>query len=710
MLVNILKRIKFDHRIVITIFALLSIVSVGITYGAIARVYNKHEGDLNLIVHYLISNIVFFAITSALVVRALSNIIKKNKVKLGTTKLQRKIVTLFTLIALVPTVLVSIFSIIIINTTVKAWFHDRIKNAIDQSVAVAELYLSEHKENIRSDILFIANDIDRQFYLLANNREVLREYLELQSKIRGLSEIVIFQNGKVVGNTSLASIKSLAEIPKKYLTSTANGDLVVISSQESHLVRSIIKLQNFFDSYVVVGRFVDEKALSYINQVKGGAKEYKQLMKKLTSLRIAFTVIFCILLIIILLTVILYGIIFGINLTTPIVNLIETAEKVASGNYNIRAKEEKETNEIATLSQTFNLMIERIAKQQSELIVANDRLDEKIRFNEKVLTGVSAGIIALNEDLKVQLVNPAAALILGINNCFVEMTMDELSPEISEFIRSRSVTQPISQELEIQRKLKRLMLSLTIIPEILENKLRGYVITFDDITELVAAQRAAAWSDVARRIAHEMKNPLTPIKLAADRLRKKYSDQVSDKDNFQKYISTISTNVENINKMVSEFVNFARIPEAKLKAVNIIDVLSNVIFTEQSANDKVFIEGCFDKKEIIINADSGQLYQTFLNIIRNSIEALMSESIENPKINIKITENDTNIIISIIDNGSGFDSKIINRLTEPYMTTKVNGSGLGLAIVKKIVEDHAGTIKFSNNVTGGANVEVVLPK
>ncbi|MBN8828334.1 MAG: HAMP domain-containing protein [Sphingobacteriia bacterium] len=688
-----------------------------LAYYIIAKNYNKYGPDPKLISTLVILNLILLIITSAIVIKKWLSIksLKHVKTALKTSSLQRKVVLNFTFIAIIPAIIIALLSVSFINYGVKAWFHERVSVAINESLAVADAYLSEHKETIRTDVLFLANDIDRQLYLYSNNRELLKEHLELHAKVRSLAEIVVFQEKKIVASTKFSTIKSWDDIPKEDIAKAERGEIPpIINSKSRDSVKSIIKLQNFFDSYVLVGRYVDNKILKFIDNVNGAASEYNILMDNLSTLFLEYTIIFILIATLVTLSVIFYGLVFSTSITMPINHLVEVTEKVQLGNLKVRSKVESR-DEIGLLANAFNKMISQLEKQHFDLIVANDKLEEKSRFNEKVLSGVSAGVIALDTDKNIKLINPAAKRILKIDEIHqLNTNILTLIPALKdtlEKIEKERIKQTNNIELEYIVENSKIILLLNILVESIEDKIHGFIITFDNITALVSAQRQAAWSEVARRIAHEMKNPLTPIRLSAERLKKKYTNYLEEdeKETFNKCTSTIINNVENITSMVNEFVDFARIPLPQLEKINFYNLIKGVINTVSLENENIAFEVKASKIHDTIG-DQKQLSRAFLNLIKNATESVISVKNENPKIIIEIEQDDKNTVISIIDNGSGFDAEVLPKLTEPYMTTKPGGTGLGLAIVKKIIEDHNGMVSFknlSNNM--GAIVSIIIP-
>jgi two-component system nitrogen regulation sensor histidine kinase NtrY len=309
------------------------------------------------------------------------------------------------------------------------------------------------------------------------------------------------------------------------------------------------------------------------------------------------------------------------------------------------------------------------------------------------------------------MINKSALSLLGINQTeAIEKDIKELLPEINELVllAEHSPEAPAQGEVSLIRGNKKLILLVRVVAEMLESTTKGYVITFDDITALVLAQRTAAWSDVARRIAHEIKNPLTPIHLATERLKRKYSQEVSDSETFIKYTDTISRHVSDITKMVEEFVNFARMPAPIFVTTNLSELIKSIIFSRQCVTSNIEYSLELFSQEAFIECDSGQIGQVLLNLLKNAEESIEVKNPTEGRIKVVLASENNSFTLLIIDNGIGFPKELFERLTEPYTTTKVRGTGLGLAIVKKILDDHNATIEFANNPDGGASVKLTM--
>jgi len=400
----------------------------------------------------------------------------------------------------------------------------------------------------------------------------------------------------------------------------------------------------------------------------------------------------------------------------PISRLVGAAERVSGGDLSARVPEGDKDDELVSLSRAFNRMTYQIQSQQSELIDANRQLDERRRFTETVLTGVSAGVIGLDRSGRIYLPNRTASALLGVDlDLSIGEDLAEVAPEMARLLKL-SVRRPdrlAQAQVQIAGADSMRTLLVRIAAEHDDGEIRGFVVTFDDITELVSAQRKAAWADIARRIAHEIKNPLTPIQLAAERLRRKYLKEIKkDPETFRICTDTIIRHVEDIGRMVDEFSSFARMPTPVLKPEDLATIVEQAVFLERTAHPKIGFETRFAARPVPLRCDARLIGQALINIIKNAIESIegrIAESGASPPGQIVVTvEADGPVAVTIEDNGKGLPRQGREQLTEPYVTTRAKGTGLGLAIVKKIMEDHRGQLMLSDRERGGARVRLIF--
>ncbi len=643
--------------------------------------------------------------------------------------LQGRLVTLFSFVAVTPSILVAVFSALFLNHGLEVWFSDRVNSALNQSLVVAKSYLDEHRKTISFDALAIANDLNNNAPRLIDNRFALNQILTSYSVSRALSEaIAIDSSGKVLGRSRYSFTDAIDTIQPSAFVTADTGKIAVLNSDDSERVRALIKLNRFIDTYVVVERYIDARVSGHIDSINQAVGQYQEMKEKRGGFQVTFVVIFAVVALLLLLAAAWIGLTVAKQLATPISRLIGAAEAVSKGDLSVRVSVAEEDDEIRSLGQAFNKMTIQLQTQHDGLIDANRELDERRRFTETVLTGVSAGVIGLDADGMIHLPNRSASALVATNlDAAIGKALNEVIPEMAPLLDDvrQKDGRMHKDEIEMVRENVSLTLHVQIAAEFLGNETIGYVITFDDVTELLSAQRKAAWADVARRIAHEIKNPLTPIQLSAERLERKYLAEIkSDPDIFKSCIGTITRQVEDIGRMVDEFAAFARMPEPSMKPENLSEICRQALFLEENRYPEITFTKDFPVDDLISYCDGQQISRALANLLKNASESVIGKienTVANPTsgniwVRIRRLENDSPddrqeaqlIEVSIIDNGRGLPVENRDRLTEPYVTTRAKGTGLGLAIVKKIVEDHRGTLQLANNPDGGAQITFTI--
>lgn len=730
------KRIWHWLRSKFAWFLLLAALISGLaTYAAMSEI-PPLGNDPNLLIWLLNVDMAILLLFVALIAKRVVSIWSGRKRGLAGSHLQVRLVTIFSLLAAIPAIVMTIFSAFFFHFGIQAWFSQRVQTAINESQAVAQAYLEEHQQVIRADTLAMANDLDRQFNLFAVNNEALRKIVETQSVLRNLSEAIVFNgNGDILARSRLTFTLEFDDVPQYALERARTGDVVILTGENEDRVRALMRLNNFSDTYLFVGRMIDPKVLGHLDATQKGAQDYENLQMRYSSLQLTSTMIFVVIGLLMVLAAIWFGLLLARQLVSPISGLMTAAERVRGGDLSVRVEEEKSLREFELLGRAFNRMTQQIEEQQGALIEANRLMDRRRRFTETVLAGVTSGVIGVDENGLVNLANNSAARLLGMETDSISgMPIADILPDIdSILVRAHSRPQKITQD-EIpfagQDNEKHVFLVRVAI-EMIGDEDRGAIITFDDITELQSAQRKAAWADVARRIAHEIKNPLTPIQLSAERLRRKYLGQIEkDREIFEQCTDTIIRHVGDIGNMVNEFSSFARMPEANLKQGDIKKHIESTVILQKQARPDISID-IKSKANISTLAffDNQQIRQAITNMVQNAIDAIdekaqgLSEDIRTDfkgKIQILLQESDSDIIVTINDNGTGFpEDHNLKQLLEPYVTHKVKGTGLGLAIVKKIMDDHHGKLSlgvtddlsaYKNDLYDGAVLSLHFPK
>lgn len=696
-----------------TMVLLLSVAFSVYTYSQITNNYIFDLQQPKLIIT-LIIDLVLLLTLSFLVTRKILRIWQRSKNQSG--KLQNKIIFMFCLVAAVPTIIVTVFSTIFFNFGIQSWFDQRVSTAIAESVEVADSYFWLSLNTIDSDVRIMSRDINNfaANNLSNNNPKILTKYLSTQAEDKQLVEAIIFTTDpKHIISESRYNFSIPFNIISEEDIKKADRDVLIIYPEYDSKARAIVKLDFMPNCYLLIGRTVDEKVLQHMENTKGAAGEYKRLKTKLSNLQIKFLMIFIVVSLILVFAAIWLGLILSSALIKPLNSLVSATKQIIEGDFNININVKDGKDEISVLSRAFNGMALELNDQRDKLITAHHEVEAKSNFSDAVLSGVSAGIVALDLNGKISAINPTAIKILSLDHKqnLINQDFSLLCPEIGSILPHalNFIGQEVKKEIIINREDKKSILIVRIISERTLGKTEGHIITFDDVTALVIAQRSAAWSDVARKIAHEIKNPLTPIYLAAERLRKKYSKEVSDPNNFEKYIEIISKHVKDIGTMVEEFVQFARMPAPNFEDVNFSKLLIESIFLRKCLEKNINYITHIDIDEAIVNVDARQINQVLLNLFKNAEESIeQSINKDQGEIIVKLSKPNKLLELEIIDNGSGFSDELFERLTEPYITNKSTGTGLGLAIVKKILDDHNIDVYFKNNYSQGAIVKLTF--
>ena len=594
----------------------------------------------------------------------------------------------------------------IFNTALNSWFNPIISSAVLQSEKVANQYLLEHQNAMRGDVLEFANILNINALNLSSNKNKFSKFIDNYTRKNNLSEAVLIDsNGNVLAFSDFVFEYTYADILEKDYLSANNGKIIIKKEDNSNKMQAFMKLSQYVDAYLLISRFVDKRVLDAIQNTAVAVSDYQSIELEQFNLEISFVVIFLFLTLILLLGSLIIGLKLANKLVNPISSLIKAAEEVGSGNldYKITKKEllNFNVNEIKHLGQAFNKMIYDLKNSRIDIVNANNQLDKRRQFSETVLSGVYSGVIGLDENLQLNLPNLTACKILDIS---IEKDFGKLItkivPEFSNLIDRILISNilVLEERVQIIKEDKILNLMTRIVVQKKQNKILGYVLTFDDITNLIAAQKMAAWSDIARRIAHEIKNPLTPISLAAERLKKHIDKPIMlNKKIFEQSLNMITRQVDDIRYLVDEFSSFSRMPSPILNQVNIIFVVRQYVEPLKMSFEKITIK--LDKikyKDILIMADEKQIRQAIGNIIKNSYENIITNNIKNGVVSIDFEKDNDFVSITFKDNGTGINTNDISKIVEPYFSTKMGGSGLGLAITKKIIEDHNGSIKIKS--------------
>ncbi|KAA5607307.1 PAS domain-containing sensor histidine kinase [Roseospira marina] len=717
------RRVRLTRALTL-VLAVSAVISVGATAAVLMGV-GPTVNDPAVMLILLNVNLVIMLALGVLVARRLVKVWMARRSGGAGSRLHVRLVVLFGVVAVTPAILTSVFSILIFQAGVQSWFSSRVSTALDESLSVAQAYLREHQQVISGDVLAIANDLNRDWLRASRNPQNLNQFLSAQSALRNLTEAVIFgKDGKVIARAGYTYSLQFEQVPFWAMDRADTGDVAILTGENDDRVRGLVRLgvDSLNPLYLYVGRFVDPQVLGAIESTEAAVNQYRELEGRRSGYELTLSMIFIMVSVLLLLAAVAVGLTMATRLVQPIMALIEAADRVRQGNLRVRVREIVANDEVASLSRAFNRMTAQIEAQQKSLLAANQELDERRRFTETVLAGVSAGVVALDRDGLVTLGNPPASRLLGeALDDWCGRPVDVLMPAIASLIeqcRARP-DRPAQAEMSHGQGGRTLTLLVRVSAERDEDgDILGYVLTFDDITELQQAQRKAAWADVARRIAHEIKNPLTPIQLSAERLKRRYLKQLThDQDTFVQCTDTIVRHVGDIGQMVDEFSAFARMPAPSMRPERLDEIVRQAVVLQRTAYTRIAFHTDLPEAAVKMHCDARQISQALTNLLKNAVEGIdgrlekeKDQATEPGIITVRVEERSDETAIVVEDNGKGLPDGDRNRLTEPYVTTRSKGTGLGLAIVRKILEDHGGSLRLDDRPGGGARVSMVIPR
>jgi len=700
---------------------LLAVVSGVATYATVTGLVPYHPTSTTLIA-LLLTNLALVLSLGGLIVWRLARLWIARRSGIAGAKLHVRLVALFSAIAVVPAILVAVFAAVSLDLGVEAWFSARVKAALGNAVHVADRYVQSNESQIVGDAYEIANSIERDPELFDNNKvhaDLLFTKLAILTKDRGLqAAYIIDSRGHVLGSTKQRFLPDLAPPKPGDIAQASRGLIVIDANSKVGVVRGLIRMQALRDAYLLVVRTVDPQVLLYYQKTVDAVSEYKRLEQNRSQVQLVFAALYGAVSLLILLAAIWLGLWAANSLVRPVSRLISAAERVSRGDLKAQVEVDRNDDEMGMLGRAFNRMTADLDSRRNELVRANQQLDERRRFTEAVLAGVSAGVIGLDRDGYVTIVNRAAARLLNSDPQELEgRHYAEAVPELAALIR-RALHEPVARasgEATVRRGATVRNLSVQVASEAGEGE-AGFIVTFDDITDLVSAQRTAAWADVARRIAHEIKNPLTPIQLSAERLKRKYTHEVAtDPEIFRQCTDTIIRQVGDIGRMVDEFSSFARMPAPIMRRENAHELVQRAVFLQRAGHSQIDFEVSPDPRSLTFDCDGRLVSQALINVLKNACESIEARidagSDERGRITIHVGVDSTRVVFTLTDNGIGLPHAERHRLTEPYVTTRAKGTGLGLAIVRKIVEEHGGELLLSDreNDQPGAEVRLVFP-
>jgi two-component system nitrogen regulation sensor histidine kinase NtrY len=643
------------------------------------------------------------------------------------SRLHLRIVGLFSVIALLPAILLAAFASISLNRALNEVFSNRIKRVVENSLDVARTYVEEHGMAIRSDLVAMGRDLDHSAALVKSNPQAFKALFTTQAALRDLPlAYLIDEQGKVMIAPDRALSQPYLPPPPGAIADAKAGQAVIIAPGRSTRVGAVKRLESFADVYLYVLRPVDARVLQHLSRTEEGVRKYRDLEQFRRGTQIASGIMYVVIALTLLLAAIWLGLWFANRLVSPIRRLIGAAQRVREGDLSVKVPIRRGEGDMKQLAITFNRMTSELEKQRGELVAAHDQIDERRRFIEAVLSGVTAGVLGIDSEGRIRLTNPSAEQLLAKpRRELVGRPLAEAVPELASLLEEASEpTRKVRPQAQITLAVNEVerTFAVRVTHEQAGAEQGGTVITFDDITELVSAQRTSAWADVARRIAHEIKNPLTPIQLSAERLRRKYGRAISeDRETFDKLTETIERQAGHIKSMVDEFASFARMPKPEFEECDLRDVVREPVLLFREGHPEIEILFRAPAERILATCDRRLVSQAVTNLVKNATEAIaaVSEGKEpqgyKGRIEVRLATEPGLAMIEVVDNGIGLPKQNRGRLIEPYVTTRAKGTGLGLAIVQKIIEQHHGSLALEDapalngHAARGALVRMTLP-
>jgi two-component system nitrogen regulation sensor histidine kinase NtrY len=627
---------------------------------------------------------------------------------LGSGRLHTRMVALFSVIAAVPTVLVAIFASLLFQSGLEFWFSDRARGMLENSVQLARTTYNTEVDRVSVNTVTAAGDLAE--YLRATTLDDPRfqeAFARNQVLNRNLSEAIIFTYGADKQIRALALVNPYDRpldkvIPPARIEELSKREVVPVNSPDR--IGAVTRINYGPNTYLYAARVFEPQFRDQLQRASDVLRDYRALLAKSRINQLRFNAALLLGSLIIVGLSILTALRLADRLVRPVGELVSAAGRIEAGDFSARVPVMNSEDEVQTLATAFNRMTGRLEEQTNALLTANTQLDTRRAFIEAVLSSVTAGVVAVDTRHRVLLLNRSAESLLRHRQKEVEgEALASLSPELDEFMRGdQSDANVLIAADSGQRTLavKRVRYQ------------DGSVLTFDDITDQLTDQRRAAWSDIARRIAHEIKNPLTPIQLAAERLQRRFGGEVtSDKETFERLTGTIVRQVGDLRRMVDEFSNFARMPKPVFRDENVFEIARQALFLHEVAHPAITFVLEPQEGEFMMVCDRRQLAQALTNVVKNGVEAIEGRrnrgehSLAGDRVELRLHQEDGQLVIDVLDTGMGLPEDR-ERLTEPYMTTRVRGTGLGLAIVKKIVEEHMGEIAFLDRPGGGTHVRI----
>ncbi|SLN60251.1 sensor histidine kinase NtrY-like [Roseisalinus antarcticus] len=674
----------------------------------------------------LTADLVYVLVVASLVAQRVLGMVAARRAKSAGSRLHLRLTGVFALLALIPTVLVAVFAILTLNIGLEGWFSDRVRNVVGSSLAAAQAYEEEHRQELSRDGQALARYLnnERQQTFFMSPGEIRQALGRVQPQIeRGLTEaFVIDSEAAIVARGARSYLFDYEQPSPAAIEEAVAEGIAIIEDWDSNEFRALIPLEAFVDRFLYVSREVDGSILSLLDETQETVALYQQLEQDRGRLLFEFGLIYLGFAVILILAAIWLGLWFAERLSRPVGRLVGASQRVGAGDLDVRVREEKGDDEIALLGRHFNRMTAELKAQREELLKRTHQIELRRRLFDSVLTSITSGVVGLNAKGRVTFVNPSAKRLLDVDETTEDAAISVAIPEFATlYDRLRRAPRTLVQEqVNLVRGGKQESLLVRMSPRRGDTgKVEGYVVAFDDVTDLVSAQRMAAWGDVARRIAHEIKNPLTPIKLSAERIKRKFGPKLPDEaDDLAQMTDVIVRQTNDLKRIVDEFSKFARMPEPQRTHADLTGLVRDAVTLQEAGLPDLTLVSDLPDAAIIAQVDATMISQALTNLIKNAGEAIETY-IETgadlvPEIRVAMTWSDNEAQITIADNGIGLPEDRA-RLFEPYVTTREKGTGLGLPIVKKIIEEHGGKLALTDadpfDDTGhrGAMAVITLP-
>jgi two-component system nitrogen regulation sensor histidine kinase NtrY len=635
-------------------------------------------------------------------------------------RLHLRFVTLFSLAAVLPTVVVALFMGFVVNRAVEEWFSDRARTVFEEAAVIGRVNVDIAEEALQADMTEMAALLGAQEARAALRTDTVRygEFLANLAERRELAAAyVIDREGRILASAERDGSPPFQAPPSHAWATADAGDMASIADPEADLLRGLFQLSAYGDAYLFIAAPLRPGMLTSLSNFDQAVFEYNEAERQRGQIQSLFTLSYLAMGLLVLLGAVWLGLSNASRVAEPIGRLAEAARRVAAGDFAVRVGVAREKDEVDSLSLAFNRMTGQLDAQRRELVKAREEAEDRSQFIQAVLGGVSAGVIGVDRDGRITTANRSALQLLGLEDEPIEgRRLVDVSDLLGDLLNSPTPdgeTAPVRIEANGPGGPRQLSVRMSPVAD-----RGGFVLTFDDVTRLIAAQRQEAWKDVARRIAHEIKNPLTPIQLSAERLQRKYAAEVtSDPETFRRCTDTIMRQVNDIGRMVDEFSSFARMPTPLMAFTDMAEATRDVVFAQRLAapDIRVDLEGADAPVGLV--CDERLIAQTLTNLIRNACDGVNARRARDgePKdglVLVRLRDLDYGVQFEVIDNGIGFPAQGRDRLIEPYVTTRSKGMGLGLAIVARIVEDHGGLLELDDAPAPGpgALVRFVLPK